>query len=148
MFNWLQYDVPGSRCLDLFSGSGALGFEAASRGAKQVVFVENNPQTCQNLQLNIAALQASQIELSQMDVRMFLNNGEERFDLVFLDPPFAQNLLQPTCMLLAQSGKLAASAKIYLEAERGLLLNDLPENWHVLKHKQAGDVSFNLYQIG
>lgn len=146
LFNWLQADVVNSRCLDLFAGSGALGFEAASRGARQVVQVENNPQTCRKLKENCAALATDRIEIVQADVRQFMKHAQQPFDLIFLDPPFGQGLIQPICRQLAEAGLLAAWAKIYIEAERKLVLNDLPDNWQRLQHKLAGEVSYNLYQ--
>ncbi len=147
LFNWLQADVVNSRCLDLFSGSGALGFEAASRGAKRVLQVENNPKTCQRLKDNIALLAAQQIEVVQMDVQLFIKNSKESFDLIFLDPPFAQGLLQPICRQIAETELLAPFGKIYLEAERNLPLDDMPDTWKLLKHQVAGDVGFNLFQL-
>ena len=146
LFNWLQADIAGSRCLDLFAGSGALGFEAASRGAKQVLQVENNAKTCQKLRENAVALQASQIDVVQADVQAFLQGRSDAYDLIFLDPPFGQGLMQPICRCIAQAGLLAPFGKIYLETERKLLLDDLPDDWRLLKHKSAGEVSYNLYQ--
>ncbi|QPK62795.1 16S rRNA (guanine(966)-N(2))-methyltransferase RsmD [Methylomonas sp. LL1] len=146
LFNWLQADVMGSRCLDLFAGSGALGFEAASRGARRVVQVENNPKTCQKLGENCRALAAENVAVVQMDVARFIQNRGEPFDLIFLDPPFGQGLIQPTCRQLAETGLLAAYGKIYIEAERSLVLDGLPADWRLLKHKVAGDVSYNLFQ--
>lgn len=146
LFNWLQSDVENSRCLDLYSGSGALGFEAASRGAKRVVQVESNPKACQKLRDNMAALKAVQIELVSQDVSRFLQGKAESFDLVFLDPPFGQNLVLPTCQLLEQGGWLSGYAKIYIEVERNLTLADMPANWRLLKSKAAGEVGFYLFQ--
>lgn len=146
LFNWLQTDINGSRCLDLFAGSGALGFEAASRGAKHVVQVELNPKVCQKLRENCAALSADQISVVQSDVNAFIASCREQFDLIFLDPPFNQSLVQPICHALSQCGLLAAFGKIYIEAERKLPLDTLPSNWQPLKQKLAGDVSFSLYQ--
>ena len=146
LFNWLQADIPNSRCLDLFAGSGALGFEAASRGAKSVVQVENNPQTCQKLRENSAMLKAAQIKLMQMEVAGFIRQCSEPFDLIFLDPPFGQGLVEPICQQLQQAGLLAPHGKIYLETERNMLLQGLPENWLALKDKTAGEVRYSLYQ--
>lgn len=147
VFNWLQTDVIGSRCLDLFAGSGALGFEAASRGAKQVLQVEHNPKVCQKLRENCAALPASgRVMVMQADVQSFIDNCTEQFDLIFLDPPFGQNLVQPICQRLEQAGLLAPYGKVYIEVERNQALEGLPAQWQRLKHKVAGDVSFNLYQ--
>ncbi|MCK9606620.1 MAG: 16S rRNA (guanine(966)-N(2))-methyltransferase RsmD [Methylomonas sp.] len=146
LFNWLQADVANSRCLDLFAGSGALGFEAASRGAKQVVQVENNPQTCRKLKENCAALATERIEVVQVDVLQFMELGNAAFDLIFLDPPFGQDLVKPICRRLTEVGLLAEFGKIYIETERNLALNDLPDHWQCLKYKQAGEVAYSLYQ--
>lgn len=146
LFNWLQADIVNSRCLDLYAGSGALGFEAASRGARRVVQVESNPKACQKLRDNIATLQARQIELVSLDVGRFLRGPAESFDLVFLDPPFGHDLVLPTCQLLERQGWLAGYAKIYVEAERSLALIDMPANWQPLKSKVAGEVGYYLFQ--
>lgn len=146
LFNWLQMDILNSHCLDLYSGSGALGFEAASRGAKRVVQVENNAKTCQRLRENIATLAATRISVVTQDVGQYLQAATETFDLVFLDPPFGQNRLPPACQLLEQNGWLSPHAKIYAEAEKQLTLSDMPVNWQLLKHKTAGDVGYYLFQ--
>lgn len=146
LFNWLQADILNSRCLDLYAGSGALGVEAASRGAKQVVQVENNPASCQKLRENITKLAATQIKVMQQDVSHFLNGPAQPFDLVFLDPPFGLDLIGRTCQLLDTKGWLVNYAKIYLECERNRPLGDLPADWRLLKAKTAGEVSYNLLQ--
>lgn len=146
LFNWLQADIPGSRCLDLFAGSGALGFEAASRGAKSVLQVENNAKSCQTLKHNIAALKTDKIEVVPADVRQFLAYCTETFDLIFLDPPFGQDWIRPICQQIAQANLLAPYGKIYIECERNLALTELPSNWRPLKQKVAGEVAYNLYQ--
>ena len=146
LFNWLQADVVNSCCLDLFAGSGALGFEAASRGAKRVVQVESNIGVCRNLRENVVKLAASQVTVVAMAVERFLLESDERFDLVFLDPPFAQNLAIPACRQLEEGGRLSAHAKIYVETERGSDLSDMPPDWRLLKDKVAGDVRFSLFQ--
>ncbi len=146
LFNWLQADVAGSRCLDLFAGSGALGLEAASRGAKTVVQVENNLKTCQKLKENIRLLNADQIEVVHADVSAFLRSAAGAFDLIFLDPPFSQAWVEPVCQQIEQYGLLAPYGKIYIETERNLKLDHLPADWQALKHKIAGDVSYNLYK--
>jgi 16S rRNA (guanine966-N2)-methyltransferase len=148
LFNWLQYDSLGSRCLDLYAGSGALGFEAVSRGAKQVWQVEDNPSVCRELKANAVKLQAEQqVKIIPSDVLRFLGQtNSEPFDLVFIDPPFAKNLAVPTCQWLEDKGWLAAQAKIYVEVEFNLVLEGLPENWQLLKHKTAGEVGYYLFQ--
>jgi 16S rRNA (guanine966-N2)-methyltransferase len=147
LFNWLQTDVTSSRCLDLFAGSGALGFEAASRGAASVIQVDNNSKTCQKLRENIAKLSATQIQVVQADAMEFLKiNGEQLFDLVFLDPPFSQERIQPCCRQLIDCSRLAPYAKIYVESELNGKLDDMPANWRLLKQKTAGEVVYSLFQ--
>ncbi|MGR9087570.1 MAG: 16S rRNA (guanine(966)-N(2))-methyltransferase RsmD [Gammaproteobacteria bacterium] len=146
LFNWLQYDIAGSRCLDLYAGSGALGFEAASRGAKRVVQVESNAEACRSLKDNADLLAADQITLVEMDAMRFLAQQAEPFDLVFLDPPFARNLIVPACRLLEHNGWLEPSCKIYLESERQCDLTGIPANWELLKSKTAGDVGYRLFR--
>jgi 16S rRNA (guanine966-N2)-methyltransferase len=146
LFNWLQYDIAGRTCLDLYAGSGALGFEAASRGAKSVVQVESNPQACQSLKQNVAALSAHQVTPVQAEVQRFLAGEPDCFDVVFIDPPFAKGMVVATCQTLENNGWLAPHAKIYVETERLLTLEGLPANWQQLKHKVAGEVAYHLFE--
>ncbi len=146
LFNWLQHDVFGSRCLDLYAGSGALGVEAASRGAKLVVQVENNAGACRQLKSNCDKLSAKQIKIVQQDVFRFLAGDAEQFDLVFLDPPFGKGLAVQTCHWLEDKGWLANRAKIYVEVEKRLPLDDVPLNWRMLKNKTAGEVGYFLFE--
>lgn len=145
VFNWLQNDITNSRCLDLFAGSGALGFEAASRGASRVVLVESNQKTAQCLRSNITLLAANQVSLVVDTAEHFLHSYAETFDLVFLDPPFGQNMLSQSCHLLENNGWLSSHAKIYLELEKGLVLKEMPVNWRLLKQNTAGDVTYLLF---
>ncbi len=146
LFNWLQPDIIGSLCLDLYAGSGALGFEAASRGAKRVIQVEQNPAVCWQLNANREILKATQIKLVKSDVFRFLAGNSEAFDLVFIDPPFNRNQAIQTCQWLEDKDWLAANAKIYLEVEHKLSLDGLPANWQLLKSKNAGEVDYHLFQ--
>jgi 16S rRNA (guanine966-N2)-methyltransferase len=146
VFNWLRNDIIGRRCLDLYAGSGALGFEAASRGAKSVVQVENNALACRALKENALALAANQIKIVQMDVFHYLAGDAEPFDVVFIDPPFAMALAVKTCQWLEEKGWLSKHAKIYIEAEITLKLNGMPENWRQLKRKVAGVVGYHLFE--
>ncbi|NOT84775.1 MAG: 16S rRNA (guanine(966)-N(2))-methyltransferase RsmD [Methylococcaceae bacterium] len=144
LFNWLQEDIAGSHCLDLFSGSGALGFEAASRGAKKVTLVENNPKACLKLRANVELLKATQVQVVSGDVLRYLASDAETYDLVFLDPPFAHNCTVEVCHLLEDKGWLKPHTKIYVETPASLILKGLPKNWQVLRHKTAGEVGYHL----
>ncbi|OQW93091.1 MAG: 16S rRNA (guanine(966)-N(2))-methyltransferase RsmD [Beggiatoa sp. IS2] len=144
VFNWLTNDLPNSRCLDLFAGTGALGIEAASRGAKSVLLVEKKFPVYQQLIQQCTQLAAEQIEVICMDALQFLKGTAPPFDIVFLDPPFGQNLLQPCCILLEQKQWLNTPAFIYLEAERTLKQPVLPATWQIIRQQQAGQVVFSL----
>lgn len=145
LFNWLQFEIHGLTCLDLFAGSGALGFEAASRGAENVVMVERQPKICRQLELTAKRLDARQITVICGSAMEFLGSDHREYDLVFLDPPFRSNQLHETCLTLEQSGVLAKHAKIYLETAKSTH-PDLPKNWTILHSKFAGDVNYNLLQ--
>lgn len=145
LFNWLQYDVVGSHCLDLFSGSGALGLEAVSRGANSVVQVENNVRAFKQLQDNADQFSPTQIQVVQQDVFGFLAGKSRLFNLVFLDPPFYKNLALQACLCLEENGWLLDQAKIYVEVERQLELQRFPENWQLLQQKTAGEVTYCLF---
>lgn len=146
LFNWLEQDLTGLRCLDLFAGSGALGFEAASRGAVCVVQVERNSAVCEALKRNCALLDAHQVEVIRSEALRFLNGPVEPFDIVFLDPPFHHTLVEPCCHLLDAKGWVIPEGRIYIEAEKRLSLEGLPETWQSLKAKQAGEVGYHLYR--
>lgn len=141
LFNWLGQDLAGLACLDLFAGSGALGFEAASRGAARVVMVESDRATLATLRASCAALGAERVEIVSSDAFAFLDAVSERFDVVFLDPPFRQNAL--SAVLEALPPCLAPDARVYLEAASPM---PVPEPWRELRRKRAGQVSYQLLQ--
>lgn len=147
LFNWLQWQVPASRCLDLFAGTGALGVEAASRGAKQVVLVEKDRNIADGLRQQLAPFASEKVQVIQADALQYLQKSPiEPFNIVFLDPPFQQNLLAPCCELLESTGWLAPNALIYLEAEIELQALILPKSWTVIKQQRAGQVASYLVQ--
>ncbi len=149
LFNWLQAEIRGSRCLDLFAGSGALGFEAASRGAAQVLLVERAGAAARQLLENVRALQAEQhISVRRADALALLQQSPETgpFDLVFLDPPFDSDLLPRACALLEGNGWLADGALIYLEFRQGPQPPTLPDNWSVYRERVSGQVHYRLMQ--
>jgi len=143
LFNWLQPVIRGARCLDLYAGSGALGIEAASRGAAAVVLVDRDPQVVRVLREQLQRLAAGQVQVFQSDVGSWLSGTPERFDIVFLDPPFRAGLLPAAIVQLEEGGWLAPEAWIYLEAEQGLV-PELPENWELYRSKRAGQVGYHL----
>ena len=145
LFNWLAPLVPGARCLDLFAGSGALGFEAISRGAREVVFVDSHSLAVKSLRENIALLGEGGAEVVQADALDWLNRPvTEAFDIVFLDPPFRQNLLESCCQRLDSGGWLSRPAAIYIERESEAEPPMLPEGWVIEKAKTAGQLTYGL----
>ena len=141
LFNWLGQDLTGQTVLDLFSGSGALGFEAASRNAKRVVLIENNRTTAQILKKNSQTLQLPQIEIHHTDALHYLRHHPNTFNLIFLDPPYAWQQWQDLFPLLKQH--LAEQAFIYLEAAQ---LPELPEWLTTYREGKAGMSQFKVLQ--
>jgi len=150
LFNWLQGELHARRVLDLFAGSGALGIEALSRGAGEVVFVERARAAAQQLRDNLALLNTEEnTEVVQDDARRWLSRDRRLFDLVFLDPPFADGLLPSVCEALEQGGHLAPSAWIYVEQDSAHDWPDFPTAWKPHRKGQAGQAAFQLmHRIG
>ncbi|GAA5007671.1 16S rRNA (guanine(966)-N(2))-methyltransferase RsmD [Acinetobacter puyangensis] len=144
LFNWLMWDIQGAKVLDLCAGSGALGFEALSRGAKQVVMIEPNPQQSKFLKQNIAVLKTEQVQIIQTTAQQALATLHENFDLVFLDPPYALNLWQELAEQV--NPKLNKDALIYVEANQDLNTLTLPVDWKLIKNTKAGVVKAGLFQ--
>jgi 16S rRNA (guanine966-N2)-methyltransferase len=141
VFNWLGQDLQGMACLDLFAGTGVMGFEALSREAAQAVMVERAAPACRALQENKALLQAERARIVHIDAVDFLQQSHERFDVIFLDPPYHQDWLP---RLLPQlHAHLAPQGRLYAEAENAL---DDGEGWHVLKRGKAGNVFYHLLE--
>ena len=145
LFNWLAPTLPGCRCLDLFAGSGALGIEALSRGAAELVLVENRRAQASRLQQHLTALDArAQTQVVRADALRWLASADTPpFDLVLLDPPFAAGLLTPACKALEAHRRLQNNALIYLESARSEQL-ELPSNWTLIRDKTAGRVAYRL----
>jgi len=139
LFNWLGQRLDGARCLDLYAGSGALGFEAVSRGAARVVMVERDRRALAALRRAREELGAAAAEVVAGDADEYLARAGERFDVVFLDPPFRQNA--DATLLGRLASRLEPGARVYLEAARPA---EVPPPWRELKRARAGLVSFQL----
>ena len=139
LFNWLGQTLYGKRCLDLFAGSGVLGFEALSRGAQSVVMVEKNRPVLQALQKNAAMLDAQSLELKTGDGVQFLARETRQFDVIFLDPPFRLEFLPKLMPLLPP--RLTPNGLVYVESEGAV---DPGEGWEVWRSGRAGQVHFHL----
>ena len=139
LFNWLGQELHGKLCLDLFAGSGALGFEAASRGATRVAMVENNAQVHRALVDNARLLSATQIDVYRSDALSFLSVNQVRFDVIFLDPPFHHQWLEKLLPML--SSHLSEEGMVYIESESALVEH---VGWEILKQGKAGNVHYHL----
>ena len=146
LFNWLQSVIYGARCLDLFAGSGALGLEALSRGASDVVFIEKDAKAVQRLNENLSLLSYDRIKCQQKTAQTFLQGEPELFDIVFLDPPYQGGML-PEIITLLDDGWLAEGARVYLEYDSNHPAPSLPAHWQRLKESQAGQATAVLLQV-
>ncbi|HLX02601.1 MAG TPA: 16S rRNA (guanine(966)-N(2))-methyltransferase RsmD [Trinickia sp.] len=147
LFNWLGQRLDGQRCLDLFAGSGALGFEAASRGAARVVMVERNARAAQQLRANQSRLRAATIEIAEADaLRLAASLAPGSFDVVFLDPPFGDDILGRAIELAAP----LVSADGFLYVESGVPIEsgetEALAGWTLVRHGKAGAVHYHLLQ--
>ncbi|MDJ0812862.1 MAG: 16S rRNA (guanine(966)-N(2))-methyltransferase RsmD [Woeseiaceae bacterium] len=149
LFNWLAPTIAGSRCLDLCAGTGALGLEALSRGAKQVVFVEKSPVAARTLRANADLLEAEGAEIRQDDALGFLGRPPgQPFDIIFLDPPFAAAMHGELCRLLDENAWLRRGSLVYIEEDRATTPVDLPQGWDLTRSKTAGNVRYSLARTG
>jgi len=146
LFNWLGQDLGGWRCLDAFAGSGALGFEAASRGAAEVVLVERDPRLARSLRDTQSRLQAGNVRVEVADALAFMRRANpDSYELAFIDPPFDAALFEPA--VAAAARLLVPGGFVYLEADRAF--DDAavaPLGLRVHRHARAGSVHFHLLQ--
>ena len=140
LFNWLHGPIVDARCLDLFAGSGALGFEALSRGAGRTVLVEREPLVVRALEASAERFGEPRPQIVRADAFSYLNAPAQPFDLVFLDPPFAAGWLPELCTLLEVRGWLAPRAFVYLECAASDAVVPLPEAWETVRETRAGEV--------
>ena len=141
LFNWLGQDLTELSCLDLFAGSGVLGFEAASRGASRVTLVEHDQGAYAVLGQNAQALGSSKLELVRGDAVKFANSTHQRYDLIFLDPPFRQAWIERVAPLVPRLAN--PGARLYIEAEHAV---ESLGDWHRVKQGRAGQVFYQLLE--
>ncbi|WP_415775668.1 16S rRNA (guanine(966)-N(2))-methyltransferase RsmD [Shewanella oncorhynchi] len=147
LFNWLANDLVNARVLDCFGGSGALALEALSRYASFAQIIELQRGAAMQLKENLQTLKCDKAEVLNADTLVVLQRGcEQGFDVVFIDPPFRKGLAEKTIQLLDTQGWLNDGALIYVEIESELPQLAIPSRWHALKEKNAGQVSYRLYQ--
>lgn len=144
LFNWLMHDIRDARCLDAFAGSGALGFEAHSRGASHVLLLEQDPNVYSNLLKIVSSVNSPNLIVKKTDSCKFLQQTDDNFDIVFLDPPFAKNYL-PRCLeTLSNSTVLKLDGLLYIESPHEVEID--PTIWQQIKLKYAGQIVYGLYK--
>ncbi len=139
VFNWLGQDLTGKTCLDLFAGTGAMGFEALSRNAKNVVMIENSNLAYQSLVQNQTLLKADNCQTLNQDALVFLSQNTQKFDIIFCDPPYNKNWLDKLLPILNQH--VTENGVVYVEAEREI---ENSAQWTILKKNKAGNVYYHL----
>ena len=146
-FNWVSASIDGARCIDLFSGSGALSFEALSRGAAHCTSLEQQGNAVKDLRENASVLQAQNLDIVHTDTVSYLQqrSSSQPYNLAFVDPPFSAGLLSKACALLNSGGWLSDGALIYCEMAASDNYFIAPENWQMLREKTSGDVRYCLY---
>jgi 16S rRNA (guanine966-N2)-methyltransferase len=147
LFNWLAAHLPGARCLDLFAGTGALCLEALSRGAGEVIMVERDAAVAANLRQSLATLGAQHATVANTDATEYLARPVESFDIVFVDPPFASNLIERCAALLDARGWVRPGGLVYVEAPARLDPLPVPAGWERLRSKRAGEVGYHLLRV-
>lgn len=144
LFNWLSPVIYNAECLDLFAGSGALGFEAASRGARAVTLVDMHKTCCTQLKETTSLLSAKQVITHCAESLEWMTSCAQQFDIVFLDPPFGTGLVERSLRRLSRYGLLKPQARIYVECSANEV-PAIPADWTLLRKKQAGQISYRLY---
>lgn len=151
LFNWLMAAVPGARCLDLYAGSGALGLEALSRGAARVDMVDNAEAVTEQLRQNLHILDADNAYVWSSDAIRWLkelsDSHQRSFDIIFLDPPYREQLTQGCIDAIDRQSLLASNGWLYLEQGSDEILPKLPAGWSLFREKVAGQVCSRLIQV-
>lgn len=142
LFNWLQEFIPGAHCLDLFAGSGSLGFEALSRGAVDVHFVDQDPSLIDFIRSMATTFSVHTVHAQRAEAGAWLRSNDLRFDLIFLDPPFHQGLIETVGKIIIEKKCLNPGGLIYIECEPGA---EIPAGLQMQKQKTAGGVQYGLY---
>ena len=146
LFNWIDSYLPGARCLDLFCGTGALGLEALSRGARYCDFVDNSSSCARALALCLNNLNADNLsEVHYSDISDFLSLPNEGYDLVFIDPPFNTGLLNESCRALSDKNLVLPGGMVYVEFSSSSAPAYIPSDWKKYREKQSGSVKYRLY---
>lgn len=148
VFNWLQDALPGSRCLDLFAGSGVLGIESVSRGAAHATIVDSNREIIELLRSQLELLETGLVDLVCGDGIEYILNTEQQFDIVYLDPPFQKFDLNKLLDQVNSADILKPHAQVYMESLPGQLPQKLPSSWQWRRQSKASQVAYGLIATG
>ncbi|MDP6291836.1 MAG: 16S rRNA (guanine(966)-N(2))-methyltransferase RsmD [Arenicellales bacterium] len=146
LFNWLAPVIEGTACLDLFAGSGVLGLEAVSRGAASVTLVEQRSFTCEQLEKSVRLLGANNVTVQCADALDWLDHCRQRYDIIFVDPPYDKGLAARSLRRLARYGIAKENSLVYVETARNDQLM-LPDGWSEWRSRQASEVNYRLYRV-
>lgn len=146
LFNWLSPTINEARCLDLFAGSGILGIEALSRGASECTFLDLSSKVCNQIKAQLSLLNAGPNKIIHSDTKSWLQStsAKYQYDIIFMDPPFNQDLLPEYFRLLEETEILAPGGSLYVESESPINPVQLPNHWTLERHKSAGNVHYGL----
>ena len=146
LFNWLQASIEGSHCLDVFAGSGALGFEAISRGASTAELIDNDPEIIKLLSEQAQRLHADNINIMRVDGVQYIEQTKHQYDCIFIDPPFSKFNYEEILEKISNSQIVKENALIYVEAPIGELPKKIPASWQWKRQSKAGDVEYGLIE--
>lgn len=144
LFNWLTPTITDAHCLDLFAGSGVIGFEALSRGAASVVSVDNNIRVCTKLREQATLLNAQNIHIVHQEASQFINHTQDTFDIIFIDPPFRSNLVAKLVDTLSNNPILNPDAILYVEMPITQRLDIAETKWHIVRSGKTSQVRYFL----
>ena len=144
LFNWLQGKIVGARCLDLFSGTGALAFEALSRGASEVIMVESNPKIVETLKQTAEIFGSKAHQIVRDDAISWIRNSPRVFDIIFLDPPFGHGYTEKCCQMIIEQSLLADNGIVYIESEKDI---HIPPMLKINKMTQIGQAQSILAEL-
>lgn len=147
LFNWLAPVIDGARCLDLYAGSGAIGLEALSRGATEVVFVDRDRAALAAIDAHLTTLSCDRGRIEQVDALAFIARDKRAYDIVFADPPFDRDLIPEVVSALASSGVVKPGGMVYLESEAKVGAPALPDGWTLHRSGKAGRVGYHLLKV-
>ena len=148
LFNWLAPTIEGARCVDLFTGSGALGLEALSRGAIHCDFVDSSNATLSQVSDHLKTLVAvNRSRCHPVPAQQFLQMATQAYDIVFIDPPFMQQLVGPICETLTKKQLLSSDALVYVETGAMEPPAKVPLGWKIHREKVAGGVAYRLFSV-